>query len=359
MIKIIHCADIHIGASFGRLSSALSSMRAKEQRESFSSLINYCKSVNSDALVICGDLFDSPHPLKNDADFVKSELASLSPIPVFIIAGNHDYICPGSPFSEKGYFSENVHIFPTFDYSFEIPDKNVVIYGKSYSSSVAETSFFDISPDESKINIICLHGDMNASGDYNQIKKEILSSLPINYAAFGHIHNGEIFNIGNVKCAYPGILDGAGFDDDGQTGVICAEITTSETKLTPVSFAKRSYHNIPYNISGEDTEKIIQGIKGIIQKDDLYRITLTGETIDGINIESIRNELEQLCFYVEIFDETSLSYDFDTIEKEESLRGEFLREVRKLTSSEEEFILCGKTGLDALIGKTPSMEVDI
>ncbi len=359
MLRIVHCADIHIGASFGRLPSHLASLRAEEQKATFLDTVNYCKEKSVDALLICGDLFDSPNPLKKDAEFVRKALASLSPVPIFIISGNHDYICPDSPFLKEGYFSDNVHIFPCFDHFFEISEKNTVIYGKSYNSTVTSASFTDMLLDENKINIMCLHGDFNIAGDYTPISREVLSSLPINYAAMGHIHNGEVFQVGNVKCAYSGALDGAGFDDDGVTGFIYGEITEDETKLFPLSFSKRHYHNISYDVSGEDTEKILQELKSIVQSEDLYKITLIGETADEINTEFLKNELEAYCFYAEIYDDTSLSYNFDAIEKEESLRGEFLREVRKLTSSEEEFILCGKAGLDALMGKIPSMEVDV
>jgi len=292
-------------------------------------------------------------------EFVKKALSFLSPIPIFIIAGNHDYICPGSPYTERGYFSENVHIFPTFDYSFEIPEKNAVIYGKSYNSTVSEASFTNIVPNNEKINIICLHEDFNASDEYKQIDRELLSSLPFNYAAFGHIHKGEIFNAGNVKCAYSGILEGTGFDDDGQTGIILAEITENETKLTPVSFSQRRYHNISYNVNGEDTQKILEELSDLLCGEDLYKITLTGETSDEIDTVFLTSKLKENCFYIDILDETTPVYDFDAIEKEESLRGEFLRELRKLTSSEEDFILCGKAGLDALMGKIPSLEVDV
>ncbi len=359
MLRIVHCADVHIGASFGRLPSHLASLRAEEQRAAFLNTVNFCKEKSVDALLICGDLFDSPNPLKRDSEFVRKALASLSPVPVFIISGNHDYICPDSPFLKEGYFSDNVHIFPYFDHFFEIPEKNTVIYGKSYNNAITTASFTDMPLDENKINIMCLHGDFNIAGDYAPISREVLSSLPINYAAMGHIHNGEVFQVGNVKCAYSGALDGTGFDDDGNTGIIYAEITPDETNLFPVSLSKRHYHNISYDISGEDTEKILHKLKSIVHSEDLYKITLVGETADEINTEFLISELEPYCFYTEIYDDTSLSYDFDAIEKEESLRGEFLREVRKLTSSEEEFILCSKAGLDALMGKIPSMEVDV
>lgn len=359
MIKIVHCADLHIGSSFSYLPSSLATMRREEVKEGLVNIVNFSKDRQIDALLICGDLFDTPKPTKKDSDFVRNLLSSLSPVPVYIICGNHDYMCAESIFARPDYFSDNVHIFPCFDHSFEIPGKNAVIYGKSYSSSVTEPTFEECSFDESKTNIICLHGDTLPSSDYNTISERALSSLPVRYAAFGHIHNGEIFDVGNVKCAYSGTSEPHSFGDDGNTGFIYAEIDENEVNLSPVSFSKRHYHNISYNITGQENGAIISGIAGIINEYDLYRVTLTGEYTEEINIPFIKNELSDKAFFIDIFDNTSPAYDFDSIEKEGSLRGEFLRELRKISGSEEEFIIAAKAGLDALSGKIPSVEEEL
>ncbi len=356
MIKIVHCADLHIGSSFSYLPSSLAAMRREEIKEGLVNIVTFSKDRQIDALLICGDLFDTPKPTKKDGDFVRNLLSSLSPVPVFIICGNHDYMCADSVFSKEGYFSDNVHIFPCFDHSFEIADKNTVIYGKSYSSNVTEPTFDECVFDESKINIICLHGDTLPSSDYNTISENTLFSLPVRYAAFGHIHDGKIFEAENVKCAYSGTSEAHSFGDDGNTGFIYAEIDENEVNLSPVSFSKRHYHNISYDITGQDNSAIIVGISGVVNESDLYRITLTGEYADEINIPLIKDELSGKVFFIDIFDNTSPAYDFDFIEKEESLRGEFLRELRKISGSEEEFILAAKAGLDALSGKIPAME---
>ena len=358
-LKIVHCADLHIGASFSNLPADLAAKRIAEIRDSFINIINYCKEKSVGALLICGDLFDCPVPSKSDSDFVRNALSSLSPIPAFIIAGNHDYMCPESPYSKENYFSSNVHIFPCFDYSFTIPEENAVIYGKSYGSAVTQPSFSELKFDDSKTNIMCLHGDTVFSSDYNTISRETLSSLNCDYAAFGHIHNGEVFEVGNVKCAYSGTPEGHSFKDDGFTGFIYAEITPDEVRLSPVSLSKRNYRNIEYDISFQTAAETFKSLKELLNNEDLFKITLVGEYTEEINLSLLKEELQKNTFYIEIYDLSSPGYDFDSIENEESLRGEFLRQLRKLAKSEEEFILCGKAGLDALSGRTPCTEVEL
>ncbi len=351
-LKIVHCADLHIGASFSSLPSNLAGIRKDELRLALTEIISFCKDKEADALIICGDLFDSPTPAKKDSEFVRKTLASLSPTPVYIVCGNHDFMCSDSPFSKEDFFSPNVHIFPTFDFVFEIPEKNAAFYGKSYSGSVVTPSFENISVDENKLNIMCLHGDITPNSDYNIISKETLANPNINYAAFGHIHDTYEFSVENTKCAYSGTPEPHRFNDDSSTGFIYAQITADETKITPVSFSKRRYHNISLEVSGYSTSEIIEKIKSEIKISDIYRITLTGEQCesDAVDTDFIQKSVSEHAFYIEIYDKTTVCYDFDEIEKEESLRGEFLRELRKLSSSEEEYITGAKAGLDALSG---------
>lgn len=358
-LKIVHCSDLHIGASFSSLPKNLARIRKEELRLALTEIISFCTGKEADALLICGDLFDSPLPAKSDCEFVRKALSNLAPIPVYIVCGNHDCMCSGSPFSKEDYFSSNVHIFPTFDYVFEIPEKNAAFYGKSYSGSVITPSFDNMSIDENRLNVMCLHGDITPNSDYNIISKETLSNPNINYAAFGHIHDTHEFFAGNTKCAYSGTPEPHRFNDDSSTGFIYAQINTDETKITPVSFSKRRYHNISLDVSGYSVSEIIEKIKSEIKSADIYRITLSGEQCESDMIDTtfIQESVSEYAFYIEIYDNTTICYDFDEIEKEESLRGEFLRELRKLSSSEEEYITSAKAGLDALSGNIPLSEV--
>lgn len=352
-LKIVHCADLHIGAPCLGLSSALGSTRSSEIRSSLTYIADFCKQKDADALIICGDLFDTHEPSKADCDFVRDTLFSISPIDVFILCGNHDYMCAQSPFSKQDYFSDNVHIFPCFEHCFELPDKNAAFWGKSYSSPTVVPSFSDCTPDYDKINVLCLHGEMASSSTYNIITKESLLSFAPDYAAFGHIHNGEIFDVANIKCAYSGIPEGHKFNDDKNTGFIYAEISKNSVNLTPVSFTKRKYCNIAIDITGKDTVSIIEEAEKMINDTDLFKLTLEGTFYENevFNTSIIEKELKKKAFYIEITDTTAAGYDIAAIEKEESLRGVFLQELRKLTDNEEEFIKSAKAGLDALSGR--------
>ena len=359
--NIVHCADLHIGAPCSHLPHELAKTRREELLGALLNIIDFCKENAVDALLICGDLFDTPTPSKKDSDSVRKALSSLSPIPVYIICGNHDYMCSDSPFAQDNYFSENVHIFPTFEYSFDIPEKNVAIHGISYSSAIISPAFDSFPFDGKRLNIMCLHGDMTEGSDYCTIRKETLSRKNPNYVAFGHIHDGEIFECGNVKCAYSGTAESHKFSDDKFTGFIYAQISEEETKLSMISRSKRKYKNLSIDVSRINSEEAVKSLATQLCSTDCVRVSLRGEITasDDINPEYIKNELQDRVFYLEVSDNTSICYDFDMIETEQSLRGEFLRELRKISDSEEDFIISAKAGLDALSGEVPKIDLSI
>ena len=166
-----------------------------------------------------------------------------------------------------------------------------------------------------------------------------------------------MFETGNTKCAYSGTNEGHSFSDDGFTGFIYACITKDETIVTPVSFSKRHYQNISLDVNGQKEEEIIEAAKAKLNTTDFFRLSLVGSSFlnDAVNIASIKKELSKYACYIDVYDKTSPEYDFDEIENEDSLRGEFLRALRLISKSEEDFILSGKIGLDALSGKLPSL----
>lgn len=354
--KLVHCADLHIGAPFSGLDEKHSSIRREEIKKSLKYIADFSAKNDVDAILICGDLFDSPFPSQSDVLYVKNIFKEISEINIYINCGNHDYLAPSSVFSESFNDLNNVHIFPSYDSCFEIKDKNVVLWGKSYSAPSTHPSFENINPDNEKINIMCLHGVLT-DGDNNPITKECFSRLKADYAAFGHIHDGSEFIIGETKCAYSGTPEGHGFNDCGNTGFIYAEISKNNVKLEKIESSKRKYIYLDADISGlSSNDEIINLIKEKVNSDDLFKVTLKGvaENDFELSVSYIENSLKDICFFIKIYDETSPVLDFSLIEKEESLRGYFIRNLKEI-ATEEEFMLAARIGLNALSGRKTNL----
>lgn len=349
-LKILHCADFHIGAAFSRLTPDKAAVRRDEIRIGFSNIINKCK-LDADALVISGDLFDSPYPYEQDVKLVKEAFSSLSDIPVFIVCGNHDYLCPDSPFSDKEGFSKNVHIFSSEGESIYIEKLNAVFHGISYSKKTAPEVKNDFSVQSGKYNILCLHGDLTKGSDYCTYTEEKIKEFPYDYVALGHIHDSHSFNCGKTLCAYCGTPEGHSFADDRSVGYNLVEIDTSVT-LEHIVSSKRRYIHLDFDISGfSSNAEVWEALKEKLSDENLYKIRLVGNPSFSVAASFIQEEAEKKVFYAEVSDICDAGQNLDELLNSNGFKGIFLQEIKKRCENEKDFTLAAKIALDALSGK--------
>ena len=156
MLKILHCADIHLDSPFHSKTPEQSSLMRRELKKSFLSLINTVKSESIDVVMMAGDVFDTPYVSSETVRFFK-EAVSETPNTVFVISpGNHDPYCDGGVYT--GAFPSNVRIFTENQLSYtDIEGTDLRIYGYAFigTNTLENCPFIGFRPeDESKINIL-------------------------------------------------------------------------------------------------------------------------------------------------------------------------------------------------------------
>src|SRR3989338_9566078 len=116
-MRFAHLADCHLGGwRYPELQ--------KLNFDSFKYALEMCKKEKLDFVLIAGDLFDSPYPpieIIKEAFYEFRRLKEAN-IPVFFIAGSHDYSASGKSFLdvlEKSGFAKNV---------FQSEERNNIIY---------------------------------------------------------------------------------------------------------------------------------------------------------------------------------------------------------------------------------------
>ena len=171
MLRFLHCADAHLDTPFTMEDLEQADVRRAELRNAFSSMMLYIRQNGVRLLLIAGDLFSHAFLTKETTALLRREFASVPDCHIIIAPGSHDFFAEDSVYQTTA-FSENVHIFPCFEHSFELPEKNTVIWGKSYSSPCISPSFTSHSLSEENINIMCLHGDTLRGSDYNIISQK-------------------------------------------------------------------------------------------------------------------------------------------------------------------------------------------
>lgn len=339
-VKILHCADIHIGAAESFL-GARADLRRYETVLTFERIIDTAVNAGVDVVAVAGDLFDS-----NTADArlyrpVLEKIASVPDIKVLFAAGNHDPLLSSSPFL-KNKNPGNLYVFPEHDHCFTFDDIKLRAYGRSFGNVYmqGEQSFGITPPDDEYVNLMVLHGELTGdlSSQYNAVTAEFIKNSGMDYIALGHIHKRtEPQKIGNTFYAYCGCPEGQGFDETGEKGVYVGTVGKSLCALEFIPLAKRRHFHIKTDVTGlasqaEIVNKIAEDIKntaGSGWEENLYKIELAGGVKEGIDVNTaeIIARISETVYYAKVKDSTVPALDMEQLASEISLKGLFVKNM--------------------------------
>lgn len=401
MVKLIHTADLHLDSAFrSRFTKEEAENRRQKQLMAWKELLSFAVEKKVQGILIAGDLFDSPVVSHGTMDFFISTIAEHPEISFFYLRGNHD---TENTFRYQENLPKNLFLFSERGKKYRLNDRLLlagVEYGtkdisfgenegatqgagqaaeqgveqetvhgsealsKSETESEEESKFLKLK--EEDCNILLLHGALyqgTPKGDSLQVEEGIflknLEKLPLSYIALGHIHKGGEGKLNNgALWAYPGCLQGRGFDEEGERGFLYLKVEEEKKEIhkefIPVKQGEFRILEIEL-LEDEGTLACLKKIeeemeKASISKEDSLRIILKGKK--GLeqerNLRYLQLHLQDSVFFLEIQDESELSWNREEAMKEKSLKGEFLRVLAaadNLSKEEQEEIIALGMGL--------------
>ena len=394
MVKLIHTADLHLDSAFrSRFTKEEAENRRQKQLMAWKELLSFAVEKKVQGILIAGDLFDSPVVSHGTMDFFLSTISEHPEISFFYLRGNHDTentfrYQENLPknlflFSEKGKkyrlndrlllagveFGENEGATQGAGQAAEQGVEQETVHGaealsKNETESEEESKFLKLK--EEDCNILLLHGALyqgTPKGDSLQGEEGIflknLEKLPLSYIALGHIHKGGEGKLNNgALWAYPGCLQGRGFDEEGERGFLYLKVEEEKKEIRkefiPIKQGEFRILEIEL-LEDEGTLACLKKIevemeKAGIVKEDSLRIILKGKK--GLeqerNLRYLQLQLQDSVFFLEIRDECELSWNREEAMKEKSLKGEFLRVLAaadNLSKEEQEEIIALGMGL--------------
>jgi len=277
-MKFAHLGDCHLGG-----------WRQEELKElNFKSFQEACKKSiqkNVDFILIAGDLFDSAYPPIDTLKETFNEFRKIKDagIPVFLIAGSHDYSVSGKTFLdvlEKAGFCKNVAIHEERDGKIMLLPtiyKNVAIYGypgKKSGLEVEDLERIKLQEAPGLFRVLMLHTTikgaignipMNAVDERKlpNVDYTALAHLHIKYNKEGKIYSGPTFpnNLTELED-----LQGGSFYiyDNGQA-------KREEIKLVDIVPIRLETNN-----ALDTTEKILNQLKNTDIQDKVVIVRLSG-----------------------------------------------------------------------------------
>lgn len=338
-VKILHCADIHIGAAESFLST--SEARRFERLITFEKIIDIAEENSVQLIAIAGDLFDYNGVESNLVEPVFEKIASVPEIKVIFAAGNHDPLTSDSPFKTRT-LPENLYVLGTEDDSLVFEDLKLRVYGKSFENVYmsGKECFSFTPPEDDCINLMVIHGDLKSdlNSQYNPITPKFVKTCKMDYIALGHVHGKtEVGKIGSTSFAYCGCPEGRGFDELGEKGVLIGEISKGKAELEFIPTCKRRYISERIDVtdlksSAEICSKILSALKekyGENYSENLYKAELFGTLPEefSVNRNELSSRLSDEVYFIKLKDSTEAEIDYEQLSGEISLKGLFVKSM--------------------------------
>ena len=354
-MKILHCSDIHLGASMRtHLSLEQATKRKEELLHTFKQMVEYASKNDIQNILIAGDLLDTDYADTKTSNVLIDLLLAYQDIHFYYLCGNHDE----DNLLLKRDLPSNLH---TFGYDWQSYD----LGGVRLTGAILGSHNFDLysklNLDSREFNIVLLHGGETYANDYDTpdtVNLDALKNKNIDYLALGHLHTFKQAKLDNRGIyAYSGCLEGRGFDECGPKGFVVLDVNENDFDIEFVPFAKRQLHEVKVDITGLSTltqfSKAIGSALDNISREDFVRVIFVGEYTEQsqkyLNIATM--DFAKQYYFFTYKDKSKPKIDIDSLEQDISIKGEFVRTVRasELTLEEQNEIIM--LGLRALNGE--------
>lgn len=369
-VRILHTADLHIGAECSYLVTKAKS-RQYETLLTFEKIVSICNQNEVDLLLIAGDLLESNHIEPALIDGVFNALASLEKTRAIIALGNHDPLTADSPFVLRE-LPKNVYVFKSNDSVFTFDDIKCRIYGASFDgvyNSGKERFEIDTTEDD-YFNLCVLHGETRSdmNGVYRPITPDFVKHSGMDYIALGHIHaRSQIRYVGKTAVAYCGCPEGQGFDESGEKGVYMGDVSKGDIALNFIPTAKRTHYRVDVDVTEKEDiyEAVISAIKEKSENysENYFRISLIGSRADEtpIDLDELNARVSANVEFLKLKDNTRAGIDLNQLANEKTLKGYFtnmmLKKIEAANDDEKEkYSYALELGLKAFSEEVPYCE---
>jgi DNA repair exonuclease SbcCD nuclease subunit len=301
-MKFIHTADWQIGMAAAHVGDAADDLR-RTRLESAKRVVSTARSHQVDFIVIAGDTFEH-NAVSREVVAEVAQILSSADCPVFVIAGNHDPLQPGSVWESPAW-----HIAPNVKILTERTPLKInggVLYPcPLFRKRSAEDPTAWIAPDGVEgVRVAIAHGtagDLINDDGGSPISFDTPSRTQLDYIALGHWHSTMLFTTaGAVRMAYSGTHETCRFGEKDSGNVLLVEI--AEPGSPPQVKKLRTGALVWEQISETITEPDKLGeIKHRLEQIEDTTHRLVELTLSGLFFESDLQAIVELRRYCERF----------------------------------------------------------
>ena len=293
MLRLIHTADVHLGARHTDLGNQAAAQRER-QFAAFRATVDLALAEQADVLLVAGDLFDSNTQPRRSVERTAAELKRLTDaaIRVVIIPGTHDVYDRASVY--RAYdLAAMAGLLPDSDRLVVLsPERPDVVYG---------------------ILDLAIHGSLAIPGktDADEVVFTAgqITASHLDYLALGHWHSTQRGRAGGTEWAYSGAPEPVAVDQD-RAGVVLLVTLDERSGTRHVTVEERRVGRTRFDRLEVDAAALagqpalVERIARLADPDLVLDVRLIGVRRDDLDVatDEVERELSERFFRLRVRD---------------------------------------------------------
>ncbi len=312
MPRLLHMADVHLGARHDDLGDAAAKQRER-QFAAFSRAIDAAVQRRVDVVLICGDLFDSNAQPRRSVERAAGELARLAErhIRAVLIPGTHD--CYDAASIYRAFDLRAMAGLPPDSDLLTVltPDLPSVffrelemqVHGPVFPTKTAPRSPLDglrvgsaaDAPGPAAYQVGMIHGSLRVEGKVTSddvlFTTDEIAASGLHYLALGHWHSSLQGRAGGTVWAYPGAPEPVALDQDGAGNVLLVAIegptAAPVVRVESVAVGRTRFQHLDVDVSSiTSQDELCRRLRDLAHPDLVLDVRLLGVAPDSLDLDT-------------------------------------------------------------------------
>jgi DNA repair exonuclease SbcCD nuclease subunit len=359
MLRLLHTADVHLGARHADLGDRAATQRER-QFAAFVATIDLALAEKVDLVLIAGDLFDSNVQPRRSVERAAAELARLvsGRVRTVLVPGTHDVYDRASVYraydlaaiAGAGDGSDLRTVLTPERPWVHLGSLDAVVHGPVFATKKAPHSpLRDLATTdvpEATWRIGLLHAAIAIPGrtDHDDvvITTDEIAASGLDYLALGHWHGAQVATARGVTYAYAGAPEPVALDQDKAGKVLLVTLDGSgDAKQVAVEervVGKTTFERIEVDAATlESQPALVTRLRAAATPDTVLDIRLIGVRPDELDVDTaeVEEALRGACLRIRVRDQSHPPLTEGALPPAETIAGAFIRNVEERIASLE------------------------
>jgi DNA repair exonuclease SbcCD nuclease subunit len=351
MLRLLHTADVHLGARHADLGEQAAAQRER-QFAAFKAAVDLAIAERVDIVLIAGDLFDSNTQPRRSVERVAAELKRLvaAKIRTVVIPGTHDVYDRSSLYrvydlaamAGSTVDDDLVTVLTPDRPSVHLKACDVVVHGPVFATKRAPYSplrDLKVTPGEvATWNVGMVHGSLaipdRTDRDEVVVTRAEIEATGLDYLALGHWHSAQQGKAGGTTYAYSGAPEPVAVTQDGAGKVLLIaldEVAGVRTvTIEERTVGRTRFEKLDVDASTlADQPELVRLLAARADPDLVLDVRLTGVRPDELDVstDEVEDQLKGSFLKVRVRDASVPALTKGNLPSPDTIPGAFIRDV--------------------------------